>query len=182
MKIIKTKFKGLFIIKQIVNKDSRGYLRETFNEKILNKKFNFEYFTNSKRNVLRGFHFQEKYHQSKYVNVLKGKILDCVVDLRKNSKTFGKSFKIILSKENSLGLFIPRGFAHAYYSYDKENIIYYKLDNFYKPNLERGIIWNDKKINIKWPTKNPIVSFKDKKLPNLEFYLKKKIDEFNKIN
>jgi dTDP-4-dehydrorhamnose 3,5-epimerase len=96
------------------------------------------------------------------------------VDLRKNSKTFGKNFKIILSKENSLGLFIPRGFAHAYYSYDKENIIYYKLDNFYKPNLERGIIWNDKKINIKWPTRNPIVSFKDKKLPNLEFYLKKK--------
>ena len=174
MKIIKTKFKGLFIVKQVENKDSRGSLRETHNEKIIKKKFNFEYFTHSQKNVLRGFHFQIQYQQSKYVNVLKGKILDCVVDLRKNSKTFGKSFKIILSKENSLGLFIPRGFAHAYYSYEKENIIYYKLDNFYKPNLERGIIWNDTKLNIKWPSKKPIVSNKDKNMPNLDFYLKTK--------
>ena len=173
MKIIRTKFKGLFIIKQNLNIDKRGFLRETYNERIIKKKFNFEYFTFSKKNILRGFHFQTKYTQSKYVNVIKGKILDCVVDLRKNSKTYCKSFKIILSDKNSLGLFIPKGFAHAYYSYEKENLIYYKLDNYYKPNFEKGIIWNDKGLNIKWPSMKPIVSNKDKKLPSLEQCLKK---------
>ena len=172
MKIIKTNIKDLFIVKQKPNKDGRGLLRETYNQKILKKKFNFEYFTFSKKNVLRGFHIQIKYQQSKYVNVLKGKILDCVVDLRKNSKTFGKSFKIILSEKNALGLYIPRGFAHAYYSFEKENIIYYKLDNYYRPSLERGIVWNDKDLKIKWPNKKPIVSVKDKKLPGLKEYLK----------
>ena len=173
MKTIKTKFDGLFIVKQSLNIDKRGFLRETHNEKIIKKKFNFEYFTFSKKNILRGFHFQTKYTQSKYVNVIKGKILDCVIDLRKNSKTYCKSFKIILSDKNSLGLFIPKGFAHAYYSYEKENLIYYKLDNYYKPNFEKGIIWNDKGLNIKWPNKKPLVSNKDKKLPSLEQCLKK---------
>ena len=136
MKIKKTKFKGLLIVKQKNNKDSRGSLRETFNNKVLKKKFIFEYCTSSKANVLRGFHFQYKFKQSKFVNVLKGKILDVVIDLRKNSKTFGKVFKIILSKENALGLYIPAGFAHAYYSIKNENIIYYKLDNYYSPKYE----------------------------------------------
>tara|TARA_A100001015_G_C14803682_1_gene637971 strand:- start:190 stop:714 length:525 start_codon:yes stop_codon:yes gene_type:complete len=174
MKIIKTKFKGLLIIKQKLNKDRRGYLRECFNDKILKKKFFFEYYTKSKKNVLRGFHFQIKHQQCKYVNVLKGKILDCVVDLRKNSRTFGKSFKIILSANNCLGLYIPRGFAHAYFSYEKENIIYYKLDNYYKPLYERGLRWNDKDLRIKWPIKKPLISNKDKKLPSLKEYLQKK--------
>ncbi len=173
MKIIKTKFKGLFIVKQNSNIDKRGFLRETHNEKIIKKKFNFEYFTFSKKNILRGFHFQTKYSQSKYVNVIKGKILDCVIDLRKKSKTYCKSFKIILSDKNSLGLFIPKGFAHAYYSYEKENLIYYKLDNYYKPKFEKGIIWNDKDLNIKWPNKKPIISKKDKRLPSLDHCLKK---------
>ena len=160
----KTKFKGLFVIKQKNNTDKRGNLRETFNDKILKKKFVFEYCTTSKKNVLRGFHFQYKNKQSKFVNVVKGRILDVVIDLRKNSKTFGKSFKIILSKKNALGLFIPRGFAHAYYSFEKENIIYYKLDNYYSPKYESGIVYNDKSINIKWPKKKILVSEKDKNL------------------
>ena len=153
MKIKKTKFKGLLIVSQKNNTDNRGNLRETFNDKILKKKFIFEYCTTSKKNVLRGLHFQSKNNQSKFVNVLKGKILDVVIDLRRNSKTFGKLFKIILSKKNALGLFIPSGFAHAYYSYDKENIIYYKLNNYYNPKYESGIIFNDKKLKIKWPKK-----------------------------
>ena len=164
MKIYKTFIKDLLIIKQNNNIDDRGSLRETFNEKLLNKKFVFEYCTTSKKNVLRGFHFQTKHQQSKYVNVIKGKILDIVIDLRKKSRTFGKTFKIILSKENAFGLYIPRGFAHAYYSYDKENIIYYKLDNYYMPKYENGIIYNDSKLKIKWPKKNMIVSKKDKNL------------------
>ena len=172
MIVRKTKFKDLFIIKQINNIDNRGVLRETFNNKILKKKFIFEYCTTSKKNILRGFHFQSKFQQAKYVNVLKGKILDVVIDLRRKSKTFGKSFKIILSKENAISLFIPRGFAHAYYSFNKENIIYYKLDNFYKPKYEHGIIHNDEKIKIKWPKRKMIVSKKDKKLKSFQNFCK----------
>ena len=164
MRIFKTKFKGLLIIKQKNNIDKRGSLREIFNNKIIKKSnFVFEYCTTSKKNSLRGFHFQYKYQQAKFVNVLKGKILDCVIDLRRKSKTFGKSFKIILSDKNCLSLYIPRGFGHAYYSFEKENIVYYKLDNYYEPKFESGIIYNDKKLNIKWPRKKVLVSQKDRK-------------------
>ena len=164
MIIKKTKFKDLFIVKQRNNKDKRGNLRETFNNKILKKNFVFNYCTTSKKNVLRGFHFQSKNKQSKYVNVLKGKILDVVIDLRRSSKTFGKSFKIVLSKENALGLFIPKGFAHAYLSLEKENIIYYQLDNYYYPKFESGIIYDDPTVKIKWTKRKFKVSKKDKKL------------------
>ena len=164
MKIKKTSFKGLLVVSQKNNTDNRGNLRETFNDKILRKKFIFEYCTTSKKNVLRGFHFQLKNKQSKYINVLKGKILDVVIDLRKNSKTFGKTFKIILSKKNALGLYVPAGFAHAYLSLDEENIIYYKLDNYYNPKYESGIIYNDKNLNIKWPRRKLLISKKDKNL------------------
>ena len=126
MKIIQTKFKDLKIIKHDKFKDKRGYLRITHSQKLIRKNFVFEYHTKSKKNSLRGFHFQYKHQQAKYVSVIKGKILDCVIDLRKNSKTFGKSYKIILSDKNNLGLYIPEGFAHAYCSYDNENISKYK--------------------------------------------------------
>ena len=173
MIVKKTKFKDLLIIKQKNNFDNRGNLRETFNKKVLKKKFIFEYCTTSKKNVLRGFHFQSKFKQSKYVNVVKGRILDVVIDLRKNSKTFGKTFKIVLSKKNALGLFIPSGFAHAYYSYEKENIIYYKLDNYYAPKFESGILFNDNDLKIKWPRKKMNVSKKDKNLLSLVQFIKK---------
>ena len=173
MKIKKTSFKGLLVVSQKNNTDNRGNLRETFNDKILRKKFIFEYCTTSKKNVLRGFHFQLKNKQSKYINVLKGKILDVVIDLRKNSKTFGKVFKIILSKKNALGLYVPAGFAHAYLSLDKYNIIYYKLDNYYNPKHESGIIYNDKNLNIKWPRKNLSISKKDKNLLTISEFKKK---------
>lgn len=166
MKIIKTKFKDLLIIKQKNNFDKRGSLREVFNNKILKiNNFKFEYCTTSKSNALRGFHFQHKFQQAKYVNVLRGKILDCVIDLRKNSKTFGKTFKIILSEKNCLSLFIPKGFAHAYYSFEKINIVYYKLTNYYKPKFESGINLLDENLKIKWPNKNCEVSKKDRSLP-----------------
>ena len=104
---------------------------------------------------------------------MKGKILDVVIDLRKKSKTFGKIFKIVLSKNNAIGLYIPAGFAHAYYSFDKENIIYYKLDNFYNPKFENGIIFNDKNLRIKWPKKNITISNKDKNLLTMSQFKKK---------
>jgi len=126
MKIIKTKFKDLLIIKQKNNSDKRGSLRETFNKRILKSNFVFEYCTTSKKNALRGFHFQYKFKQAKYVNVLKGKILDCVIDLRKNSKTFGKIYKIVLSDKNCLSLYIPEGFAHGYLVVSDISIVLYK--------------------------------------------------------
>ncbi len=173
MKIKKTKFRNLLIVRQINNKDARGNLRETFNHKILKKKFIFEYCTTSKKNVFRGFHFQSRNKQAKYVNVVKGKILDIVIDLRKGSKTFGKTHSIVLSKKNALGLFIPAGFAHAYYSYEKENIIYYKLDNYYNPKFENGIIYTDPKLKIRLPRSNIKISKKDRNLLTLDQFKKK---------
>ena len=168
MKIIKTKIKDLLILKQKNNTDSRGNLMETFNKNILKKNFVFEYCTTSKINSLRGFHFQYKFQQAKYVNVIKGKILDYVIDLRKNSKTFGKTYKVILSDKNCLSLYIPEGFAHAYYSFEKINLIYYKLTNYYKPQFESGINLMDETLNIKWPKKNFKISKKDAKLKSFK--------------
>ena len=173
MKILKTPLDGLLVIKQSNYKDNRGSLRETSNHKIINNKvFKYEYSSMSKKNVMRGFHFQTRFQQIKFVNVLKGKILDCVVDLRKRSKTFGKVFKIILSDKNCLSLYIPEGFAHAYYSFEKKNIIYYKLTNYYKPKYEDGINVMDKHFKIKWPSKNVLLSKKDKKLSSFEDFCK----------
>ena len=173
MKVLNTKFKGLKILKHQIFKDKRGFLRVTHNQKKLNKKFIFEYCTTSKKNSLRGFHFQYKYMQSKYVTVVKGKILDCVIDLRKNSKTYGKFYKIVLSSTNGISLYIPKGFAHAYFSYEKENIIYYKLDNYYQPKYEDGINPLDKKISVNWPSNNFLISKKDNKLGSFENFKKK---------
>ncbi len=173
MKIIKTNFKNLLIVKQKNNMDKRGSLRETYNKKLLKKtNFVFEYCTISKKNSLRGFHFQYKHQQAKYVSVLKGKILDCVIDLRSRSKTFGKVFKIVLSEKNCLSLYIPEGFAHAYFSYEKLNVVYYKLNNFYKPQFESGINLMDKKLKINWPSKKCEISKKDKNLLTFEDFCK----------
>jgi len=174
MKVIDTRFKGLKVIKQDNHRDSRGSLRIIYNKKIINySDFVYEYCTTSKKNALRGFHFQHKFQQAKYVNVIKGKILDCVIDLRKKSKTFGKIYKIILSQKNCLSLYIPQGFAHAYFSLDEINIIYYKLSNFYKPQYEDGIFPLDAGLNIKWPSKKIRISKKDKMHGSYADFIKK---------
>lgn len=174
MKIINTKIKDLRIIQHSRHIDKRGNLKETYNKKIINfEKFVFEYVVLSKKNVLRGLHFQTKFQQAKLITVLKGKILDVVVDLRKKSKTFGKTFSIVLSEQNCKSLYVPSGFAHAYYCYSNLNIVYYKLSNFYKPKFESGIIWNDDYLKIKWPIKKPILSNKDKKLKKFNFFVNK---------
>tara|TARA_B100000959_G_C14790527_1_gene545384 strand:- start:369 stop:905 length:537 start_codon:yes stop_codon:yes gene_type:complete len=164
MLVIDTKFEGLKIIQQKKNGDIRGNLRETYRKKIIRwDNLIFDYATTSKKNVLRGFHFNSKFPQAKFVTVLNGKILDYVLDLRKKSKTFGKSFSIVLSEKNCKSLYIPEGFAHAYYSFSKINLIYYKLSKYYEPKYENGIIWNDKNLKFKWPTNKPILSKKDRK-------------------
>ena len=169
MKIINTKIKDLKIIKQNSYKDKRGFLRITHNEKIIKKKkFVFEYCTTSKKNALRGFHFQSKFQQAKYISVIKGKILDCVIDLRKKSKTYGKHYNVILSDKNGISIFIPGGLAHGFLSLDKENIVVYSCTNYRHKKNEKGILWNDKQLKIKWPVKKPIISKKDLLNPSFD--------------
>jgi dTDP-4-dehydrorhamnose 3,5-epimerase len=174
MKILNTKIKDLKIIQHNQFVDNRGFLKITFHNKIINlNKFKFEYAVTSKKNVIRGLHFQHKFQQAKLVYVLKGKILDVVVDLRKNSPTFGKCYSIILSDKNCKALYVPEGFAHGYFCYEKLNIIYYKLSNYYKPQYENGIKWDDKKLKINWPSGKKIISSKDKNLRDLDFFKNK---------
>ena len=162
MKIINTNFKDLKIYKKQSFKDQRGYTREHFNNKLLNKRFPFDLISLSKKNVIRGLHLQVKKPQGKFITVLKGKIFDVVLDCRKKSKTFGKYFSIILSEKKNISLYIPEGFAHGFCSLSDNSLIHYKMTNYRDSKLEKGILWNDKSIKIKWPVKNPIISIKDK--------------------
>ena len=174
MKIISTKFSGLKIIKSNIYKDSRGFFKEDFKKnKFKKKNFVFACTSSSKKNVIRGLHLQTKFSQGKYLSILKGEILDVVVDLRKNSKTFGKHFKILLSDKNGKSIFIPAGFAHGFLALKNENIIYYYCTNYRSKKHEIGLLWNDKDLKINWPIKKPIVTKKDRK--NLTFSEYKKI-------
>jgi len=163
----KTKLKDLFVIKNKSFKDKRGFFKEILREKEIKKKFPFLVMSYSKKNVIRGLHLQNKKSQGKFVSVIKGRIYDLVLDLRKNSNTYGKYFSIILSEKNSKSLYIPPGFAHGFCALDKENYIIYNCTNYRHKKSEIGIQYNDNQLNIKWPTNKPIVSDKDKK--NLSF-------------
>ena len=171
MKIINTKFFGLKIIEGVNHYDKRGYFRETFkNNFFKNKNFIFWCVSKSKKNVIRGLHLQKKFQQDIFVSVLKGKIFDVVIDLRKKSNTYGKYHSIIVSDKNSTSLFVPAGFAHGYYCLENENIVLYGLTNYRSKKNELGILWNDKTLKIKWPTKKPIISSKDKNNITFEKY------------
>jgi dTDP-4-dehydrorhamnose 3,5-epimerase len=172
MRILKTKFKKLLLFESNNFFDNRGYFRELFIEKKINKRLVFTVASNSKKNVLRGLHMQKKNQQGKYVSVVKGKILDVVVDCRTNSSTFGKSFKIILSQKNSKSIFIPPGFIHGFLGLEDENIVVYGCTNYRNKDSEIGVIWNDSELNIKWPVKKPILSVKDKKNISFQDFLK----------
>ena len=161
MKIIATKFKDLYLYKKETYYDNRGYFRELFIEKSLKMKFVFDVMSYSKKNVVRGLHLQSKYPQGKLITVLKGKIFDVAVDCRKRSKTYGKHFAITLSEKDNTSLYIPEGFAHGFCSLTKDTILLYKCTKYRHQKSETGILWNDKKLKIKWPVKKPIVSDKD---------------------
>ena len=171
--IKKTKFKDLFIFKNKSFKDNRGYFKELLKENKIKKKFLFSVMSYSKKNVIRGLHLQRKKSQGKFVTVIKGKIYDVALDLRKNSKTYGKYFSIILSEKNSKSIYIPPGFAHGFCTLDKENYIIYSCTKYRDKKSEIGIKYDDKEINIKWPIKNPILSSKDKKNLTFKDYKKK---------
>tara|TARA_B100000787_G_scaffold75600_1_gene55698 strand:+ start:832 stop:1353 length:522 start_codon:yes stop_codon:yes gene_type:complete len=168
MEIFKTPFKDLLIIKSKLFYDNRGYFREIIRETKIKQKFVFNVVSLSKKNVIRGLHYQGLKPQGKLVSVVKGKILDVAVDLRKKSKTYGKHYKIILSDKNQTSVFIPAGFAHGFASLDRENIVVYSCTNYRHQKSENGILWNDKKLKINWSIKNPIISKKDLKNPSFE--------------
>ena len=163
MKIIKTQIKGLLVFKGEKFNDNRGYFREVLIEKTVKRKFKFNVVSMSKKNVIRGLHLQEREPQAKFISVVKGKIIDVAVDIRKNSRTYGKHFKIVLSDKNCTSLYIPEGFAHGFGGLEKENIVVYSCTNYRHKKGERGIRWNDKNLKINWNIKKPIISSKDKK-------------------
>ena len=162
MKIAKTSFKDLIIIKNKSHKDKRGYFKELLREKEIRKKFPFLVMSYSKKNVIRGLHLQQRKSQGKFVTVIKGKIYDVVIDLRKKSKTFGKKYSIILSDKNCKSIYVPEGFAHGFCALDKDNYVVYSCTNYRDKQSEIGIKFDDKKLNINWPTKTPTLSKKDR--------------------
>ena len=173
MKFIKTRIQDLIIIEPTVFADNRGYFLESFNKDKFNKvigKVSFVQDNESKssRGVLRGLHFQNPpYDQAKLVRCIEGKILDVAVDIRKNSKTYGKHIMVELSAKNKRQLFLPRGFAHGFLVLSVSAVFAYKVDNSYKPNYDSGLHWNDPTLNIQWGIEENeiIVSDKDSKLP-----------------
>ena len=174
MKKIKTKIKDLLVYKSKIFYDKRGNVREAFKKNSIKKNLFFSVVSKSKKNVIRGLHLQIKKPQDKFIGVLKGKILDVVVDLRKNSKTFGQHYKIILSEKKPSYLFVPRGFAHGFLGLEKENIVLYSCSNYRYSNYERSIKWNDKDLNINWGIKKPIISKRDSMASTLKEYIKNK--------
>ena len=172
MKIIKTKFKELLTSESKNFIDNRGYFRESSIEKIVKKKLVFTVVSKSKKNVLRGLHMQKNNMQGKYLSVVKGKILDVVVDCRKNSKTFGKNYKIVLSQKNSKSIYIPAGFLHGFLGLEDENIVVYGCTKYRDKDSEIGVMWNDPNLGISWPINKPITSIKDKQNISYKEFLK----------
>ena len=173
MKVTETNLKDCFIIEPKVFGDERGNFFEVFNQKLFHEKtglaINFvqDNQSTSQKGVLRGLHSQNgKFAQAKLVRVVKGKVLDVAVDIRKNSSTYGKHFSIELSEENNKQLFIPRGFLHGFAVLENNTIVNYKCDNYYKPDAEDGVMYNDSELNINWglSTDEIILSEKDKDL------------------
>ena len=171
MKLLKTKIKGPKIIKSSIFKDRRGYLRETFRNNLFkNENFPFDVMSFSKKKVLRGLHIQTKKLQSKIITVTHGKIFDVAVDLRKNSKTFGKYVSVIISDKSDFSFYIPKGFAHGFLCLSEKCTVNYKCSNYRDANSEKTLNWSDNNVKIKWPIKKPILSEKDKKGFNLDFF------------
>lgn len=187
-KKIETEIEGLYVIEPMVFEDERGFFFETYNKKDfiemrISDEFVQDNYSESKRGVLRGLHFQTQSSQGKLIRIVKGSVFDVAVDLRKDSKTFGKYFTIELSAENKKIIFIPREFAHGFLTLEDNTQILYKCDNYYNPEYENGIIWNDKDLNINWNLKkyniekeDIILSPKDKELQTWGNFIK----NFNK--
>ena len=173
MKSIQTDITKVIEIQCTVYGDERGFFKEVIHpDKLaefgINHRFVQLNHSKSQQGILRGLHYQpEPYAQSKLITIIEGEIQDVVVDIRLSSKTFGKYFSIVLSENDSRQLFIPKGFAHGFLTLTKYSIVHYKVDNFYKPDKQFGIAYNDNILGINWKInqKNIIISDKDKRNP-----------------
>ena len=173
MEITKTAIKGLLIFTPRIHADSRGYFCENFRknhfeELGLNIDFVQENESMSQKGTLRGLHLQAPpFAQDKLIRVIKGKILDVAVDIRKESPTFGKHVSIELSEENKRSFLVPKGFAHGFYCLENDTIVNYKCSDYYNQSSELGLAWNSPELSIEWPSLNPIISDKDRIQPKL---------------
>ena len=176
MNIIETEIQGVYIIEPKVFGDSRGYFFESFSKKEFESKVGPVEFVQDNESkscygVVRGLHFQKPPHaQAKLVRVVKGKVLDVAVDLRKDSPTYGKHVTVELSEDNHRQVFIPKGFAHGFSVLSEEAVFQYKCDDYYAPETEGAVAWNDPELNIDWrvPADMMILSEKDKRHPELK--------------
>lgn len=175
MKLVETKLKDLYILEPVVYGDHRGFFMESYNERTfaeLGLAFNLvqdNHSLSTEVGVIRGLHFQ--YHpkaQTKIVRVLTGSIYDVVVDLRPNSATLGEWVGVHLTEENKRQLVVPKGFAHGFCTTSPNTQVFYKVDEYYSPEHDSGILWNDPDLGIDWPTANPILSDKDKRQPSFK--------------
>ena len=178
MEVKKTKINGVFLIKPQVFNDNRGHFFESFNSKKFNEatsldvQFVQDNQSLSSKNVLRGLHFQHPpFAQAKLVSVIKGEVLDVVVDIRKESNTYGEYIIENLNEENHHHLFIPEGMAHGFLTLKDNTIFSYKCSNYYDKGSEDGIIWNDGSLKIDWKIKNPLVSEKDQLAQNFTSFV-----------
>ena len=170
MKVITTEIEGPVILEPTVFGDERGYFFEAYNERVFEEAVGPVHFvqdneSRSRRGVVRGLHFQKgEWAQAKLVRVVSGKVLDVAVDIRKDSPTFGRYVAVELSGENHRQFFIPRGFAHGFSVLSEECVFQYKCDNFYHPEAEGAVAWNDPDIGIDWqlPPEEIILSAKDR--------------------
>ncbi|MBI1286020.1 MAG: dTDP-4-dehydrorhamnose 3,5-epimerase [Flavobacteriales bacterium] len=171
MKLIKTAFEDLFVIESKVFGDHRGYFYEGYNRNVLEAlgltiDIAQTNISKSQAGVVRGLHFQNPpFAQGKLIRVLKGAVLDVVVDIRKNSKTYGKHYSIELSEENAKALWVPPGFAHGFKTLADETLFYYDCTEVYNKDSEGSIRWNDPELNIDWGIEDPILSEKDEAAP-----------------
>ena len=170
MKIKSVKISGLKIIQKKIFFDKRGFFKEVYKNNLIKKNFKFDVISLSKKNVIRGLHIQTKKPQAKVITVVSGKIMDVAVDLRKNSKTFGKYYSLIISDKSDYSFYVPEGFAHGFLCLSDKCIVHYKCSEYRHKESETTLQWSDQTVKIKWPIKKPILSKKDKIGKDLEFF------------
>ena len=170
MKIKNVKISGLKIIQTKMFFDKRGFFKEIFRNNLIKNDFKFDVMSSSKKNVIRGLHIQTKKPQAKVITVVFGKIMDVAVDLRKNSKTFGKYYSLIISDKSEYSFYIPEGFAHGFLCLSDKCIVHYKCSEYRHKESETTLHWRDQEVKIRWPINKPILSEKDKIGKNLEYF------------
>ena len=180
MLVKESPLKGLFVLNPLVFEDERGYFFESFNSKLFDEKtgliitFVQDNESKSQKNVLRGLHFQNPpFAQGKLVRVIKGSVLDVAVDIRKESTTYGKHFKQVLSEQNKTMIYIPEGFAHGFVTLENDTIFSYRCTNYYRKESEECVLWNDNILDINWEIEKPILSEKDQLGKNFSSFVSK---------